>query len=144
MSRPVMISGLVLIVLAVTLLGYGGYMAYRHFTTREPFGVTSAAFTANPTEVRVSPCGAPASFHLQGTVTTNGQPGRIAWEWTQHGVPIQTVGGTAQVAGGHRQVPIDQTLKAYYQTNITVPVVLQVTEPQRRASNPVEITYTCH
>lgn len=143
MSRPAMISGLVLIVLAVSLLGYGGYRAYRHFTTPIPFRVTAVAFTSNPTAVRVPTCGAPASFHFQGTVTTNGQPGRVTWEWTQHGVAIQTVGGAAEMAGGHRQLPIDQTLKAYYQSAITVPVVLQVTAPQERASSPVQITYTC-
>jgi Protein kinase domain len=143
MSRPAMISGLVLIVLAVSVLGYGGYMAYRHLTTPTPFRVTSVAFTSTPTSVRVPTCGAPATFHFHGTVTTNGQAGRLTWEWTQHGVAIQTVGGAAEMDSGHRQLPISQSLRAYYQSDITVPVVLQVTAPQQRASSPVEITYTC-
>ncbi len=144
MSRPALISGLVLIVLAVSLLGYGGYQAYRHFTTPAVLRVTSVSFTSTPTVIRVPTCGAEADFHFHGTVTTNGQPGRITWAWTQYSIPIATVGGAAQVSSGHRQVLINQTLKATFQSNVTSPVVLQVTAPQRRASRPVHLTYTCH
>jgi hypothetical protein len=148
MSRPVLISGLILIAVAVSLLGYGGYMAYRRFTTALPLRVTSVAFTSNPTAIRVTTCGAPANFEFQGTVTTNGQVGRISWVWTQNSVPIPTqngiLSGTKEATQGQPHVKIKQTFSAFHQSNITVPVVLDVTSPGNHESAPVLITYACH
>ena len=149
MSRPVMISGLVLIVLAVSLLGYGGYTAYRHFRTPPPFHVTSVTFTSNPTTTHVANCSVVATFNFRATVNTNGQPGEITYEWTQQGPPpgyqpvlIPGLSGTRRASAGQRSVEIDAVL-TIANLNVSRPVVFRVTAPQQLHSSPVQITYTC-
>lgn len=143
MSQPMFISGLILILLAVAAFGYGGYVAYQHFTTPPTLRVSKVAFTANPTQVQVSSCGAEATFHFTGTITTNGAAGHLHWQWTQNGNVIGNAEGTRQVTANHHQIQITQTLYLNNLSTITVPVVFQVTSPNHQQSDPVPITYHC-
>lgn len=148
MSRPMLISGLLLILVAAAVLGYGGFRAYRHFTAPPTFRVTAVSFTSNPTSARVANCVTSASFSFKGAITTNGQAGAIRYHWMEGGRPIVwsdgTVTRTVRARAGHRQVEVQQTLTTDPGANVTAQVVLQVTSPNQLSSHPVQVSYTCH
>lgn len=143
MSRPLLTAGLILIVGAVALLGYGGYAAYHHFQTPPPLRVTAVTFTSTPATVHVPACGTTATFHFKATVTTNGNAGRIHYRWTNDGVLITGFEGTVNAKAGHKEVQISRTLTTAPDNNTSVPVVFHVTSPDHKQSSPVTVTYTC-
>ncbi len=153
MSRPMVIAGTIMILLAVSLLGYGGYLGYRHFFVPTPFRVTAVAFTSDPTEAHVADCVTSASFAFRATVTTNGQPGQFAYQWseqqtaadgTKSWVLIGGLAGTKRVSAGHHTTTVDATLQTDPGNNVSLPVVFQITSPGHHTSAPVQVTYTCH
>lgn len=147
MSQPMVISGMLLIAVAVSLLGYGGYRAYQHFAPPPTTRVDAVTFSSNPTSARVANCVTSASFQFQGTITTNGEPGVIRYHWTEGGVPIPWSDGavvkTVRSRAGHRRVEVRRTLTTDPGANATAQVVLQVTAPNHRSSQAVQLTYTC-
>lgn len=153
MSRPMLISGLLLILVAASVLGYGGYAAYRHFMTPPTFGVNSVSFTSNPTSVHVDNCQTSATFQFHATVKTNGRPGQFTYRWieqqaTQDGttywVPIGSLSGTQRVPAGHHSADLSRQLQTDPGNNVSLPVKFQVTSPGHHESAPVQVTYTCH
>ena len=153
MSRPMLISGLILILIAASVLGYGGYVGYRHFFVPQPFAVTAVTFTSNPAEIRVANCATSASFAFTATVTTNRRPGEIHYQWieqqttqagAQYWVEIGGLTGTQRVSTGQRTATIETTLQTDPGNNVSLPVKFEVTSPGHHTSAPVQVTYTCH
>ena len=148
MSRPMLFSGLLLLLVAASVLSYGGYRAYQRFTTAPTVRVTSVSFTSNPTSATVTNCQTSADFHFQGTINTNGQAGKITYRWTAGGQPIQWPNGevnlSTHVGAGQHQVQVQQTLTTDPGSSVSAQVKLVVTSPNQVSSGPVQVTYTCH
>ncbi|MBO0709466.1 MAG: hypothetical protein J2P44_13975, partial [Candidatus Dormibacteraeota bacterium] len=153
MSRPMLISGLLLILVAASVLGYGGYAAYRHFVTPPTFQVSSVSFTSDPTSVHVDNCQTSATFQFHAKISTNGRPGHFTYRWieqqaTQDGttywVPIGGLAGTQRVPAGHRTAEVSKQLQTDPGNNVSLPVKFEVTSPGNHQSAPIQVTYTCH
>ncbi|MGH7910822.1 MAG: hypothetical protein ACREOV_03795, partial [Candidatus Dormibacteraceae bacterium] len=141
MSRPLLLASIVLLVLAVGILGYGGYALTRHLTTPPPsLRVEQVTFSASPTTATVTSCVKAATFTFKSTITTNGAAGEIDYAWTEHGSRITGLTGVLQVPAHKRRMTVSKTFPWDPGVPDTAPIVFRANRAQTK---PVSVTYSC-